>query len=693
MRIIITFINESERLSMLKMKKSLVFLCPAMLFVPYSFADTMIITAGSESGTKSTLSPSYQQEQQKLQKIAGGTNLIMPEQENRLSTLQDALDHQPGIVVQNFFGGTDQPRLNIRGSGAQSAPVSRGVMLLQDGLPISDADGNFHISTLDMRDARLISIRRGANSISPQSNSLGGELDFISYTGKDEMGSLRYEYGAFGRQGMQVALGGENEQYGLDGRISLSYDHFDGYRDHSTSQRKTVRTNVGYTSDNFENRTWLSWTDLRFDVAGSLSQNMLKDDPKSVYKAVWMRDPHRNVQQGRIANRSNWTLGDQSIGLGLWYLRTHDNFVTPSTYILSDSDTIGAQLNYDVQAGDFTYRTALAWDHTDLDRELLMNRRNTPMNKRLLGNYDATAQNFYGSLGSSWQMADNWQLSIDVKATHAQRDVSARHKQESLNQSWTFWTPKVGLIWTVNDNTRLYTNFSTSNEPASFREIITSNNSTAKINRLDRQQGTTFEIGGNGQLIADLLWDVSLYRSMIKDEYITSYDSTGTAIGVFNYANKTRHQGIEAGLKGFVPLLANNLQYRLTWTYSDFRFMGGEYNGNYIAGIPRNIITAEVLYMIDNWTFGPNMHWVPTNTPVDHANSMDVQYRDKYMIFGLKLNYQNSNGWSAYLTADNLTNKRYATASVANRVVSSKNDNTLFPGMGFSLNGGIVFHF
>ncbi|MGL4214348.1 MAG: TonB-dependent receptor plug domain-containing protein, partial [Morganella morganii] len=159
--------------------------------------DTLIVTAAKQS----RLAPDAAQEKEKLENVAGGTNLIMVEKDTRLATLHDALDYQPGVLVQNFFGGIDQPRLNIRGSGVQSAPLARGILLMQDGLPVTDADGSFHISTLEMRDARMISVRRGANSLNPQSNSLGGELDLISYTGRDEGGRLRYEYGSHGREG------------------------------------------------------------------------------------------------------------------------------------------------------------------------------------------------------------------------------------------------------------------------------------------------------------------------------------------------------------------------------------------------------------------------------------------------------------------------------------------------------------
>lgn len=674
-------------------------LCSTVVLSQYSLADNrpdvILVTPNNELSKHSALSPSYQQEQNKLNQTAGATNLVVPDQENRLSTLQDALDYQPGIIIQNFFGGIDQPRLNIRGSGVQSTPLSRGVLLLQDGLPINDADGDFHISTLDMRDARLISIYRGANSSHPQSNSLGGELNFISFTGKDDNGTARYEYGAYGRQATQIALGNSSESYGIDGRLSLSYDHFDGYRHHSTSQRKTARANFGFTSDNVENRTWLSWTDVRFDIPGPLSQSKSKHSPRAIENIITLTDPHRHTEQARIANRTNWTFGDQSLELGVWHQQTHDNFITPADYTLSHSRTTGTELAYQSKFNDITFHSALAWDKTNLDRKLLMNRRNTPMFKRLLGNYTAVAENMNGAIGTSWNINDDWQLNLDTKVTHAKRNVDTRHSNNKLNQSWTFWSPKIGIIWTPTSDNRFYGNLSTSNEPASFREIITSNGRKAQLNKLDRQKGITAEIGGSGKIIENVNWDVALYRSIIKDEYISAYDANGNTVGISNYGSKTRHQGIEAGIKGLLPSVLNrgDIEYRLSWTYSDFRFQGGQYNHHYIAGIPRNIINAELLYKIDNWTFGPNLHWSPTNTPVDHANNMHIQYRDQYAVFGFKINYQNPKGWSGYIIADNLTNKRYASASVANHVVASKNDMTLFSAMGFNLNGGIVYHF
>ncbi|WP_197425248.1 MULTISPECIES: TonB-dependent receptor plug domain-containing protein [unclassified Caulobacter] len=58
-------------------------------------------------------------------------------------TVSRALAAAPGVVVQDFFGGPDQPRIQIRGSGLQQNPVERGVLVLENGLPLNRADGSY----------------------------------------------------------------------------------------------------------------------------------------------------------------------------------------------------------------------------------------------------------------------------------------------------------------------------------------------------------------------------------------------------------------------------------------------------------------------------------------------------------------------------------------------------------------------
>ncbi|NEW86859.1 Plug domain-containing protein, partial [Rhodopseudomonas sp. WA056] len=76
--------------------------------------------------------------------LAGGVALVsqkdMPNAGN--PTLANTLSGVPGLIIQNFLGANDQPRIQMRGS-AQQNPAERGVLVLYNGLPINRADGSY----------------------------------------------------------------------------------------------------------------------------------------------------------------------------------------------------------------------------------------------------------------------------------------------------------------------------------------------------------------------------------------------------------------------------------------------------------------------------------------------------------------------------------------------------------------------
>jgi len=118
--------------------------------------------------------------QETLRRVPGGTNLIdLDQQRGSQSTVAKVLDFEPGIIIQTFFGGNDQPRLNIRGSGIQDNPVSRGIQLLQDGLAMNQADGSFIIGLLDPEQAQYVSVYRGSNALRYGGTTLGGAIDLM----------------------------------------------------------------------------------------------------------------------------------------------------------------------------------------------------------------------------------------------------------------------------------------------------------------------------------------------------------------------------------------------------------------------------------------------------------------------------------------------------------------------------------
>ena len=672
------------------------------------------IQVAPQKGTP--LQPSVAEQRRQLEQVPGGTNLIVPKEQERKATLRDMLDFQPGIVVQEFFGGLDQPRLNIRGSGLQSNPVNRGVLLMQDGLPLNEADGSFVIGVLELRNTELVSVRRGANAINPSATTLGGELDFQSLTGTEREG-VRVEGGSFGRYGINASKGFQGDQ--LDGRISFSHDKSDGFRNHSKSKRSNLQASFGARFDNgVENRTYLSYTDLDFEIPNVVSKAAMERDPKGVLgdgntqpdtmQNVYDRNPNRKTTQFRLANRTYWGTEALNHTVGVYWQTVDDTFTNPTTASPTDGNTYGAQWQMAGTQGRLDYRLGLSWARTDMNRELYATRHG----ERTLrfGDYDLHAENRNAMLGLAWHFTPQWQVMADVKYSQAIRDAKDRLSGSRLDQDWKNFSPRAGVIWTPSDGQRWFANVSRSNEAPTYWEIIGSNVSPAfgmgnnnapvstSLNKLEVQKANTVELGGNGTWGTGdnaVNWSLALYRSEVRNELMEIADASGSNSEVINYRGKTRHQGVELGLSGSVHGLAQGaLDYRLAYTYSDFRFRDGQYAGNRIAGVPEHLIGAEVLYRIGGLRFGPNVRWV-SEAHTDHANTgADYAMRDAYAVWGFKVDYQHDKHWSAFIQADNLFDKTYASSHlIRGKYPATPGAPGFLPGNGRSFSAGLSYRF
>ncbi|QNP58325.1 TonB-dependent receptor family protein [Paenacidovorax monticola] len=673
------------------------------------------VTVRADGGEAATLPlrASVAAERERLARVPGATNLAEPQREARLATLRDALDYQPGIVLQDFFGATDQPRLSIRGSGIQSNPVNRGVLLLQDGLPLNEADGSFIIGLIEPRNAALVSVRRGANAFTPGATTLGGEIDFQSLTGGDERGRVRAEAGSFGRQALQAAAGGQGAQW--DARVNASADRFDGWRHHSDSQRQSLQASVGFLGEGgFENRTTLGWTDLFFHIPTVVPKDRVSSNPRGVMGDsnapqdqllnVYRRDPRRDASQLRLANRSRW--GDDVLRheLGVYWQDTDDLFNDQTTHTFTHSRTLGAQWLASGRprgaAGPLGWRAGLAWTRSRMDRELYATSPQTGQPLQRYGAYDLTAENLQALAGADWRLAPAWTAVGSLQWSRQSRDAAGRFGSTSLDQQWSFATPKVGLQWTPTPATRWWASLGRSHEAPTYWEIVAARSApdrpaqaVAELVRLDVQRATTAEMGGQGRWgdgARAMHWSLAVYRSQVAGELISTTDANGIKVGTYNYTGGTRHQGIEAGVSGQWSLAAGALEYRASWTYSDFRFRGGEYAGRRIAGVPRHLINAEVLWRSGAWRFGPNLRWLPTGTPTDHANTPGAE-QDAYALLGAKLEWR-SGPWSAFVQVDNLTDRRYASAfAIRNRATATQPG--YLPGLGRSVAAGLSYQF
>lgn len=632
--------------------------------------------------------------QETLQQVPGGTNLIdLDQMKGSQSTVAKVLDFEPGIIIQEFFGGNDQPRLNIRGSGIQDNPVSRGVQLLQDGLALNQADGSFIIGLLDPEQAQYISVYRGSNALRYGGTTLGGAIDFSQRNALNSPNSINLEAGSWGARKGAFSLGGQAGSW--DAYLRGSYQESDGWRTHSGGERSNFALNLGYTGDSWANRTYFNYTDNHFDVPFLLTKQRALDDPRSVigdyadpdnksiedFLNVRTRKPMRDTEQFRVANRTTW-YGPVGGSFGVYAEKVEDKFKNPAWQANTDATNFGVDAAVDyVWQGD-------GWRQTRFDAFISANTGSMPREywlvhpddgslARIFGDVDLDADNVVVGGQITQDVIENWQALAAVQYVYNNREIVDKRAPGLLDSTLDYQAinPKFGLIWKPTDSQRYYANISRSSEAPTFWQLVDLGPGSVPaspaslylmVKPLKMQEANTFEIGTAHQY-GLLAWEATYFYSRVKNELIAEVQNFAIDGTTVNYDHRTIHQGVELSFNTRTPagLLLGEDYFTLrgVYNYSDFTFDGGRYDGNKIAGVPVHLLNGEVGYQFnDRFGFSLNARWQPQDTHIDHFNGGLKQ--DSYLLLGANVTWRPSEQWELYLDLHNLTNETYQTAYV-----------------------------
>ena len=246
----------------------------------------------------------------------------------------------------------------------------------------------------------------------------------------------------------------------------------------------------------------------------------------------------------------------------------------------------------------------------------------------------------------------------------------------------------MGVLWDVDPTWQVFGNISRSAEVPTFDANTFASPASSNV---DAQTATTYEIGTRGRR-PDYTWDVSIYRSDIKNEFQCLRTSPFALCNVVN-ADRTVHQGIELGLGiAFLKSVVSHedrFWFNLVYTYSDFFFDNDRrWGNNRLPGAPPHYLRAEVLYKNSNGFYaGPSVDWMPQEFFADNANSLTI---DPYALLNFKLGYDRGVGWSGYVEGRNLFDKRYISSTIIAEVATP--GAALFnPGYGRSIYGGLRY--
>lgn len=489
----------------------------------------------------------------------------------KMFNVKDAIQGTPGVLIDSKNGGYDA-RLIVRGAGLKAPYGIREIMVLRDGVPMTDPDSFTRLDFIDTQDIARIEIAKGPGNLY-STGSAGGAIHIISKSVFDERpDSIRLGLGNEGNENLHLRYGrklGENQAMALSFSHRAQDNDWRAWNKFDTQQLGVKHGLAMGANATLESELSYSQADLQ--LPGSMSAAQFETF-KSTGEQTATQDPWKH--NGRYSKI--WffnTKYEKEDGAVTWKPRfyyTQWTHYHPVTGLINETEdwvqTYGTDLegHYRHELGGhkatLVAGITLRVDDNDDSRKYLYRDYTTAAGritatlsdeKGALANVSSSKNTLYGVfLQESVRFGDRWLVDAGLRLDRARFKIdeneiwaysystgayAAGAGQDSVRKAYTLPAPKLGASYRLTDTTSVFAVLAQASQVPSESEI--SGNPD-----LDSAKSTNFEVGLKGRA-ARWAYDLSAYVNPVKDEIITVRQPDGQ--NVYLNAGETDKKGLE----------------------------------------------------------------------------------------------------------------------------------------------------
>lgn len=594
----------------------------------------------------------------------------------------EALGGIPGLFAENRnnFSLSGGVRLSIRAPLVVSG--MRGLQIVQDGVPLTTADGTTQPGNIDLGSEGRVEVIRGPSSVL-YGNSAGGVISLRSEfpAAQHLLVQPDIQFGSFGYQHQQIKASGTLGAFGY--LLNVNSMKTDGFRTHSQAEvRKANLVVRAELSPRTEIRGVLNLYDMPFgENPSTLTLSDALNKPTSVrQQAIDQGWGEASTQgQGGVTLEHRFAGGEvfRATGWGLW--RDVWNPI-PSRVISLGRGGAGVRSEYGgtVRVGS----RPIEWI-TGLDVSSQRDDRNEYPNAGVAAGGTRTRQ---GALALSQlenvlsvapfaqvsiAFRPRWHLSVgarydyyDFKST----DRFLSDGDQSGGRTLHAASPKVGVTYVASDHLNVYGNFATAYQTPTTQELQNRSSALGGFNAdLRAADLRSFEIGARGLIEPwRLKYEVVGYASTLQNAFVP-FQRPDERTYYVNAGESTRN-GTEVLLE-WTPIA--RVKTRLAYTYQDFTFSRFTIGGIDYAGKHEPSTPPQQLFLGGSYetSFGlrssAQLRWVDAYA-VNNANTIS---NPAYRVVDLRIAATRT--WKnvevrPYVGVDNVLDARYNGSTVAN---------------------------
>ncbi|PKO93858.1 MAG: TonB-dependent receptor [Betaproteobacteria bacterium HGW-Betaproteobacteria-1] len=616
----------------------------------------------------------------------------------RMFNIKDALQGTPGVLIDSKNGGYDA-RLIIRGAGLKAPFGIREIMVIRDGVPMTDPDSFTRLDFIDTQDIERIEVTKGpGNLFSP--GSAGGAIQIISRSVFDaNANNMRLGAGEEGARNAHLRYGGMvNDSHAL--AVTFSHrEQENHWRDWNEFDTTMLGVKHGVLlGEDATLESELSYSEADLQLPGAVDEALFDEYKRSGEQKETSEPWKHSGRYSRIwffNSRYERDFGDWSFRPRVYYNAW--KHYHPVTGIINESGDWTQTLGTDIEnvfrhrlgtidaslvAGVTVKRT---WNE-DVRKYQYRDVTRIPFGPQA-GRITATLSDKKGAMAETQDQSnllygvfmqeslqlgervlvdagfryDRSRLEIDqnelTRFDYTSGEYVAGDGLLVTRKNFKLFSPKLGVSFRLTPAVNLFASVAQADQVPSDSEV-TSNPA------LEPSRTRSYEIGIKGRH-ADWSFDASAYVSPVEKEIVTVRQPSGES--EFRNAGETDKKGVE--LSGSLRLF-DRVHVGGSYAYSDYTFdqfsepvrtgfvtTNVDRSGNHLPFVPRHQYSVFANYhhpsgfkgrlQANSW----GEYWM------DNANS--EKYDGYDLVTTLMLGYDFGHHSLAF-NVENLTNKRYA---------------------------------
>ena len=546
----------------------------------------------------------------------------------RKASLDEALRGIPGLLVQNRrnYGLSGGVGISIR--SPQPRFGLRGLALIQDGIPITTADGTTEPGNVDLGSAGRIEVIRGPSSVL-YGNSAGGVISLFTEIDPSRRLTVRpdLQVGSNGYNREQVRVDGHNNS-GTQFMGSFSRFETDGWRQQSAAEIR--QTNV-VVRQALSANTDISGVFNHFDSpfaesASFLNETDARNNPRMARPVAISQNWGEGAEQGQggvtLERRFAGTQLFRATGWGVW----RDLFASGPGRVI-DLGRNGAGFRSEYLGAGQLGSMAVEWTAgLDVSSQNDDRMEFENLGPSMPGGVAERGTLFVDQLEDVLSAGPFAQVSISphtrvtvtagvrydyykFEATDRKLDDGDQSGERTMNAA----SPSVGLTFAATPTVNLYANLATAYETPTTVELSNRPSGEGGFNQLlDPERLRSFEVGVRGLVEpARLQYEIAVFRARLLDALVPFQRPDEQTF--FANAGESARNGVELSLN-WQPV--SRVSARFAYTYQDFvfeEFMLGdsEFAGNVEPGSPPHRLFAGADYAAPfGLRSGVTLRWV-----------------------------------------------------------------------------------